>query len=211
MGLNDDLYSTLRSQILALDPLPSLDKIFNMTQQEENHKRVMMTRDTWSSRGGQGAGRNRGYGRESAAAAIHQEASPNNVSGPPAASGLGTKTSQGSGERAQVPIPGLTSEQVEWLLSLIDTPKLGYKRLSGKALWMLDIGASAHMVGDVNLVSNLQRVSPIAIGLPNGDCTVARLCIARVYFPGTGRIHGRLYAILHICRHLRDRLPVHKN
>ena len=30
------------------------------------------------------------------------------------------------------------------------------------------------MVGDVNLVSNLQRVSPIAIGLPNGDCTVAR-------------------------------------
>ena len=39
---------------------------------------------------------------------------------------------------------------------------------------MLDSGASAHMVGDVNLVSNLQKVSPIAIGLSNGDCTVAR-------------------------------------
>ena len=38
---------------------------------------------------------------------------------------------------------------------------------------MLDSGASAHMVGDVNLVSNLQRISPIAIGLPNGDYTVA--------------------------------------
>jgi len=46
MGLNDDLYSTLRSQILALDLQPPLDKIFNMTQQEENHKKVMMTRDT---------------------------------------------------------------------------------------------------------------------------------------------------------------------
>jgi len=32
MGLNDDLYSTLQSQILALDSLPPLDKIFNMTQ-----------------------------------------------------------------------------------------------------------------------------------------------------------------------------------
>jgi len=37
MGLNDDIYSTLRSQILALDPLPSLDKIYNIIQQEENH------------------------------------------------------------------------------------------------------------------------------------------------------------------------------
>lgn len=44
MGLNDDLYSTARSQILALDPLPPLDKIF-ITQQEENHRRVMITRD----------------------------------------------------------------------------------------------------------------------------------------------------------------------
>jgi len=41
MGLNDDSYSTIRSQIFALDPLPPLDKIFNLTQQEENHRRVM--------------------------------------------------------------------------------------------------------------------------------------------------------------------------
>jgi len=48
MGLNDNLYSTLQSQILALDLLPLLDKIFNMTQQEENHKKVMMTQNTQS-------------------------------------------------------------------------------------------------------------------------------------------------------------------
>jgi len=41
MGLNDDLYSAIRSQILALDPLLHLDKIFNITQQEENHRRIM--------------------------------------------------------------------------------------------------------------------------------------------------------------------------
>ena len=43
MGLDDDLYSNIRSHIhiLALDPLLSLDKIFSMVQQEENHKKAM--------------------------------------------------------------------------------------------------------------------------------------------------------------------------
>jgi len=41
MGLDDDLYLNIRGQILALDPVPPLDKIFKMVQQEENHKRMM--------------------------------------------------------------------------------------------------------------------------------------------------------------------------
>ena len=45
MGLDEDSFSTIRSQILALDPLSSPDKIFNMVQQEENHKRMMTSRD----------------------------------------------------------------------------------------------------------------------------------------------------------------------
>jgi len=45
MGLDDDLYSNVRSQILALKPLPSLDKIFSMIQPEENHKLVIRERD----------------------------------------------------------------------------------------------------------------------------------------------------------------------
>ena len=45
MGLNDKSFFTIRSQILALDLLPSLDKIFNVVQQEENHKKVMGARD----------------------------------------------------------------------------------------------------------------------------------------------------------------------
>ena len=42
IGLDDETYADVRSQILALDPLPSLDQIFSMVQQEENHKRLMM-------------------------------------------------------------------------------------------------------------------------------------------------------------------------
>ena len=45
MGLNDDAYSTIRSQILTMDHLPSLDRIFNITQQEENYKRIVTDRE----------------------------------------------------------------------------------------------------------------------------------------------------------------------
>jgi len=45
MGLDDNLYFNVRSQILALGPLPSLGKMFSMVKQEENHKRVMRERD----------------------------------------------------------------------------------------------------------------------------------------------------------------------
>ena len=45
MGLDDESFSTIRRQILALEPLPSIDKIFNMVQQEEDHKKVMTERD----------------------------------------------------------------------------------------------------------------------------------------------------------------------
>ena len=42
MGLSDELRSTLRSQTVMLVLLPPFDKIFNMTQQEENHNKVMI-------------------------------------------------------------------------------------------------------------------------------------------------------------------------
>ena len=45
MGLDDEAFSTVRSQILALDKLPTIDKVFNMVQQEEAHKKVTFTCD----------------------------------------------------------------------------------------------------------------------------------------------------------------------
>jgi len=45
MGLNDDSFSTIYSQVLALSPVPSLDTIFNIISHEENHKWMMLERD----------------------------------------------------------------------------------------------------------------------------------------------------------------------
>ena len=44
MGLNDQTFSTIHSQVLALDPLPSIDVILNMIS-KENHKKVMLAQD----------------------------------------------------------------------------------------------------------------------------------------------------------------------
>lgn len=41
MGLDEESFSTIRNQVLALNLLPSLDIILNMAQQEEHHKNVM--------------------------------------------------------------------------------------------------------------------------------------------------------------------------
>ena len=79
MGLNDDLYSTIRNQILALDLLPPLDRIFNMTQQEESHKKVMIARDNGAESGVVFARKEQGHVYERGACKIcgrlgHEEA-----------------------------------------------------------------------------------------------------------------------------------------
>ena len=45
LGLNDEIHTSMRSQMLAQEPLPFLDKIFNMVSQEENHKNLMIGRE----------------------------------------------------------------------------------------------------------------------------------------------------------------------
>ena len=47
-GLNDEKYGTLRGHILAMDPLPDLDRIYNLVRQEEHHKRYMIDRESKS-------------------------------------------------------------------------------------------------------------------------------------------------------------------
>jgi len=44
IGINNEVYSIMCSQILALKPLPSLYKILYMISKEEVHKNVMIGR-----------------------------------------------------------------------------------------------------------------------------------------------------------------------
>ena len=62
----------------------------------------------------------------------------------------------------------IIDEQVQKLLSLIKTPKDNNECLSGKCDWLLDSGASYHMIGDLRLLINVSNIMPIPMGLPNG-------------------------------------------
>ncbi|KAL9668137.1 hypothetical protein QQ045_002512 [Rhodiola kirilowii] len=45
MGLDDDQFSTLRSHIMAQDPLPTLNRAYALVIQEEHHKSVVKSRE----------------------------------------------------------------------------------------------------------------------------------------------------------------------
>ena len=76
-------------------------------------------------------------------------------------------------EPAQLKNHGLTKDQTQKLLSLTDTPKAGFEKSEGIVSWMLDSKASCHMAGDVSLMDKIEKIAPVAIGLPNETYTVA--------------------------------------
>ena len=88
------------------------------------------------SRGSQTTGnRGRGGGREAACSAD--------------ALGSGQQQVQGTQyeEQSNDVLSGLTSDQVQRLLSLIEPSKPGYENLAGKPLRIIDSGASRYMTG----------------------------------------------------------------
>jgi len=70
-------------------------------------------------------------------------------------------------------IPGLTAEQIQRLLTLIDTPKGGYEKLSDINIWLIDNGASCHMTSDLRIMTEPHDIQSIPIRLPNGSIVVA--------------------------------------
>jgi len=58
-------------------------------------------------------------------------------------------------------------------MSLIDTPKNGYDKLSGNPPWILNSGALNHMTGELNLMKNAKKIQLVLIDLPNGAVTEA--------------------------------------
>jgi len=65
-------------------------------------------------------------------------------------------------------IHGFTSDQVKRLLSLIETPKPGLEKLSGKKDWLFDSGASYHMTV-LELLCNVMDNAPVSVGLADGS------------------------------------------
>jgi len=76
----------------------------------------------------------------------------------------GTRVTDGS----QTAVPGFTAEQVQCIISLIDTTKDGYEKLSGKGELLFDSGASCHMIENYGYLGNVRNTEPIMVGLLDG-------------------------------------------
>jgi len=62
---------------------------------------------------------------------------------------------------------GLSIDQVERLLNLIDNPKMGCDKLSDNSDWLLGSGVTCHMIGDLNKLSKAHDIHPILVNMPN--------------------------------------------
>lgn len=66
---------------------------------------------------------------------------------------------------------GITSEQVQQLLSLLQPSPSGLSSLVGNfssPTWLIYSGALHHMTGNMDFLSSIRDVSPSPVGLPNG-------------------------------------------
>ena len=84
-----------------------------------------------------------------------------------------TATSSAEEHHPAATAMGFTPEQVQRILSLIETPKSTPEKLSGKENWLLDSGASCHMTGSLSLMHDIHDVELISVELPDGSVTMA--------------------------------------
>ncbi|CAH9096266.1 unnamed protein product [Cuscuta epithymum] len=94
---------------------------------------------------------------------------------------------------AGTPLPGFSLEQWKALISAF--PRSSLSRMagnSGNGTWILDTGATNHICGDLNLLSQIQNIAPCSVGLPDGKTVLATkegcvkfsngLCLQNVLF-----------------------------
>ncbi|KAK2979460.1 hypothetical protein RJ640_026358 [Escallonia rubra] len=73
---------------------------------------------------------------------------------------------------ATIALPGLTPEQMQRLITFLESSPSGTGSLVGKSLptthtWLIDSGASHHMTGNLNFFSSIWVIPPSPVGLPD--------------------------------------------
>ncbi|KAH9647986.1 retrovirus-related pol polyprotein from transposon RE2 [Citrus sinensis] len=202
MGLDEVVYGGVRSHILSTEPLPKLNRAYAIVIQEEQVQSMTRAKEErsepligypewWGERPkamrnvsrGRGNSRqnsgNNGCGRGNS----RQNGGNNGRGhGGPArgnAAQVATRSNNLSGElpkSAASDLSGLSSEQWNTLLNLLNSKKDNTSRISGKRNsmeWILNTGASHHMTGNRKILRDIVSVIPCSIQLPDGKATIA--------------------------------------
>lgn len=108
-------------------------------------------------------------------------------------------TSTDDGERSSTEpqtnnFPGYNKEQWTKLMELLKTNKSD-ERLFGKKIfnnWIVDSGPSHHMTGNIEMFTDVHKISPSPVGLPNGKNTYA-VKEGSLFLGGTSYLHHVLF------------------
>nr|GLL39973.1 copia protein (gag-int-pol protein) [Ipomoea trifida] len=175
MGLDEITYGTVRSNILAVEPLPSLNKAYGIVIRDEKVKsmaRGMKLRLVFRPRG---EGKSGGRGKATQRAYVGR-----GKRGGVRANAMHTSASNDQEVNPEVVeknnrITGLNNEQWQTLLAALNACKGGLNEtMTGKDhTWIIDTGASNHMTGNVNILHNVSNMTGCPVGLPDGRSTVA--------------------------------------
>lgn len=69
-----------------------------------------------------------------------------------------------------------SADQWKALASVFDNMTLSDERLNGKfneKLWIIDTGASNHVIGDISFLFDIKEIIECSVGLPNGQKVIA--------------------------------------
>ncbi|CAJ2656892.1 unnamed protein product [Trifolium pratense] len=189
-GLNEH-FDHVRAQILVMNPLPSLNKIFSLVLQFErqynsthlDESKVLINAS--DSRRGQGKGRGAGVANNASSQASEEREDNDD-----------TKSIRDSNTDSSF---GLTREEYNQLVNLLHASKsnnsnsssskvniasghvtsgitnLAYSLTSSTcAQWIVDSGATDHICSSLKSFSSYKSILPVHIKLPNGNASVAR-------------------------------------
>ena len=86
-----------------------------------------------------------------------------------------------------IPLLGLNSKQWETLLQMLKNKNESgsIEKMNGKYFWIIDSGASHHMTGTLEDLSNLKEIIQWPVELPDGNIAMAkkrRRCLFQQWF-----------------------------
>ncbi|WVZ20882.1 hypothetical protein V8G54_008204 [Vigna mungo] len=195
MGLDDASYATVRSNILAGDPLPSLNRVYATLVQEERVKTINRSKEERGAVMGLAAGHDAkncfqviGY-PEWWSDRPRNEGGPNNknqhkngisaghgkegVARANAVHVVGNHVTRSDLEPGKSELPSLSNEQWQILVEMLNNRKTcENEKMTGKHpndLWIIGTGASNHMTGNLKSFSEKRTIQGCPVGLPDGE------------------------------------------
>ncbi|XP_073219786.1 uncharacterized protein [Cicer arietinum] len=215
-GLNEQ-YSAVRSQVMLMDPLPSINKVFSMLVQQERHlfpnpEESPTVAAISNHSGGLPKGRGRGRGSRYCTHCNrhgHTVENGNNSAKVCAADFVNIdddQKSQSLDERSSDLHSGFTPEQQKALLSLLhlsssvnhlvnpaQSCSFSFSHvfnINNANSWILDTGATNHVCFTASLFQSLKRIHFVHIKLPNGYTGATNhVCFTASLFQSIKRIN----------------------